>query len=91
MDRKRVSTLSDGPFSSISLLTTTFHSHFSTIASTPENRDRFSSNVAAAVTKFNLDGIDIDWEYPGAQGNPGNTVNPQDSANFLTFLRLLRE
>ncbi|CAE6478866.1 unnamed protein product [Rhizoctonia solani] len=40
--------------------------------------------------KFNLDGVDIDWEYPGVQGAGNNQVSPQDSAHFLTFLQLLR-
>ncbi|KAG8687376.1 hypothetical protein FRC08_011997 [Ceratobasidium sp. 394] len=40
--------------------------------------------------KFNLDGIDIDWEYPGTQGAGNNKVSPSDSTHFLTFLQLLR-
>src|ERR1700761_3797253 len=30
-----------------------------------------------------------DWEYPGESG-AGNTYSPQDTTNFLLFLRLLR-
>ena len=41
-------------------------------------------------TAYNLDGIDIDWEYPGQEGNPGNCVSADDTANFLLFLQLLR-
>jgi chitinase len=39
---------------------------------------------------FHLDGIDIDWEYPGQPGETGNQVNADDSNNFLLFLRQLR-
>jgi chitinase len=41
-------------------------------------------------SQYNLDGIDIDWEYPGQSGYQGNKVSPSDTANFLVFLRLLR-
>jgi chitinase len=36
-----------------------------------------------------LDGIDIDWEYPGQVGG-GNVYDPADTRNFLELLRLLR-
>jgi chitinase len=39
---------------------------------------------------YSLDGIDIDWEYPGQQGNSGNIVSSADTANLLSFLQLLR-
>jgi hypothetical protein len=43
----------------------------------------------SAYTRFNLDGIDIDWEYPNGTG-AGNEKSSNDSANFLKFLKLLR-
>jgi chitinase len=30
------------------------------------------------------------WEYPGKQGIGCNTISPNDSANFLSFLQELR-
>lgn len=39
---------------------------------------------------WNMDGIDIDWEYPGRNGAICNTVSPNDSANYLILLRELR-
>lgn len=39
----------------------------------------------------NLDGIDIDWEYPGRQGAAGNEMDSNDSRNLLAFFQLLRE
>ncbi|KAF9303874.1 hypothetical protein BGZ74_002892 [Mortierella antarctica] len=39
---------------------------------------------------WNMDGIDIDWEYPGRPGAICNTVSPNDSANYLVLLRELR-
>lgn len=65
--------------------------YFSSAVSTPQNRQTFVSNILAVYNQFSLDGIDIDWEFPGQQGNAGNVVSPNDSANYLAFLQLLRE
>ena len=56
-----------------------------------ESRSVFASNIRAFYDTFDLDGIDIDWEYPGQAGNDGNSVSPDDTANFLSFLQLLRQ
>jgi chitinase len=58
--------------------------------STPANRDTFVKNILATYSQYNLDGIDIDWEYPGQSGNQGNTESPSDEENMLEFLKLLR-
>ncbi|RSH80958.1 uncharacterized protein EHS24_008387 [Apiotrichum porosum] len=64
--------------------------YFSTLCASSSKRATFIANIVAAVTKYDLDGIDIDWEYPGAEGADGNAVSSSDSANFLTFLTELR-
>lgn len=64
--------------------------HFSTIMQTASGRTSFVQNCVAAFKKYNLDGIDLDWEYPGAPGASGNAVSPSDTANFLLFLKELR-
>ena len=43
---------------------------FSDMAITREGRSRFVDSAVAAVKKYGLDGVDIDWEYPGV--DPGN-------------------
>jgi chitinase len=63
---------------------------FSAAVATEGSRKQFASNVLDAYNRFALDGIDIDWEYPGQQGNAGNSVSSSDATNFLLFLRLLR-
>ena len=67
-----------------------FYRHFSAAVATEGNRKKFASNILDAYHRFSLDGIDIDWEYPGQQGNPGNGVSSSDAENFLLFLQLLR-
>jgi chitinase len=54
------------------------------------SRQIFAKNIALVYDQFNLDGIDIDWEYPAQPGDPRNYVGANDTANFLEFLRLLR-
>lgn len=65
--------------------------YFSSAVATDESRETFASNIKDAYEKFHLDGIDIDWEYPGQQGSGGNLVDPYDSRNFLSFLQVLRD
>ncbi|WVR07629.1 hypothetical protein IAU60_004671 [Kwoniella sp. DSM 27419] len=65
-------------------------SHFSPMCKSESNRRTFINNVLAAYHLYNLDGIDIDWEYPGTTGADGNAVSSQDSANFLLLLQELR-
>ncbi|EJD53756.1 glycoside hydrolase [Auricularia subglabra TFB-10046 SS5] len=64
--------------------------HFSDAVSNEKNRKTFVSNIVTVFNQYQLDGIDIDWEYPGEMGQDGNIVSSQDAANFLTFLQMLR-
>lgn len=64
--------------------------HFSEAALTPESRRKFSASGIALVKRFALDGIDVDWEYPGQPG-PGISHRPEDRGNFTAMLRSLRE
>ena len=41
---------------------------FTEMTSSEENRNAFIENVRLTLLNFNLDGIDIDWEYPGRVG-----------------------
>ncbi|KAG8902296.1 hypothetical protein FRB99_004658 [Tulasnella sp. 403] len=64
--------------------------YFSSAVSSNTNRQTFAKNILKVYNKFNIDGIDIDWEYPGLEGESGNIVSSSDSSNYLSFLKLLR-
>jgi chitinase len=38
-----------------------------------------------------FDGIDLDWEWPGSDGNVGNVVRPEDKANFTLLAAEFRK
>ena len=40
---------------------------FRNAVSSAANRQTFASNLVAFVNQYKLDGVDIDWEYPGEQ------------------------
>ncbi|PPR07215.1 hypothetical protein CVT26_012648 [Gymnopilus dilepis] len=64
--------------------------HFSSVMATDHLRESFVNNVVAAYQTYQLDGIEIDWEYPGHSGSSANKPRADDTANFLEFLRSLR-
>ena len=37
-----------------------------------------------------FDGIDIDWEWPGSEGNVGNVIRPADKQNFTLLMAEFR-
>ncbi|KAH9943511.1 glycoside hydrolase [Epithele typhae] len=65
--------------------------YFSAAVATAQSRATFARNLLALYRQFALDGVDIDWEYPGQPGAPGNAVSARDTDNLLAFLTLLRQ
>lgn len=63
---------------------------FSDAALTPASRYNFARNVKELINEYNLDGIDIDWEYPGSSAS-GIKSRPQDKENFTLLLTALRD
>ncbi|KAF1973227.1 putative glycosyl hydrolase, family 18 [Bimuria novae-zelandiae CBS 107.79] len=53
----------------------------------PANRETFKNNIVAFVKEHNLDGVDLDWEYPGAPDIPD--IPTDDPQNGLNYYRLL--
>ncbi|KAH7018493.1 chitinase 18-4 [Microdochium trichocladiopsis] len=53
---------------------------FSDAARTAEGQKRWAANVAAMVKDTGADGVDIDWEYPGGNGEDYKTVPNEEKA-----------
>ncbi len=64
--------------------------NFSDAALTEASRETFAQSAVALMTRFALDGLDIDWEYPGQPGED-NVYREADRENFTLLLRTLRE
>lgn len=64
---------------------------FSEMAATPEGRAKFVDSAMAMVEKYNLDGIDVDWEYPGYSHTPGVNVRPDDGDHYTELLKELKK
>lgn len=57
----------------------------------PSEADNFVNAVVAFVENNNLDGVDFDWEYPGAPDIPGIPAGQKsDAPNYLEFLKGVR-
>ncbi|KFY17053.1 hypothetical protein V492_00913 [Pseudogymnoascus sp. VKM F-4246] len=57
----------------------------------PANRETFATNVVQFLKDNSLDGLDFDWEYPGATDIPNSVPgSPDDGANYLAFLQSVR-
>jgi chitinase len=67
----------------------TWSGGFSDAALTGASRERFVRSAVAFVERHGLDGLDIDWEYPGLPGNK-NVHRPEDKTNFTTLMAALR-
>ena len=63
--------------------------NISRAASTPEGRAKLIASIIDSIQKYHLDGVDIDWEYPGQFPAPGISSS-QDRLNYMAFMRELR-
>jgi chitinase len=68
----------------------TWSGRFSDAVLTDTSRQRFVASAVAIVKKFDLDGIDIDWEYPSLPGDKGNICRPEDKHNYTLLFKELR-
>lgn len=65
--------------------------NFSDAVLSDTSRQAFAQSAVAILKRFNLDGIDIDWEYPDMNG-AGNIHRKEDKQNYtLMFMELRRQ
>jgi chitinase len=62
---------------------------FSDAASTEISRATFAQSAVDLIARNDVDGIDLDWEYPGLPG-PGIRYRSEDKRNFTLLLQTLR-
>ncbi|MET1072149.1 MAG: glycosyl hydrolase family 18 protein [Umezawaea sp.] len=91
----------------ISLGGWTYSKYFSDVAATDASRKKFVASCLDIYIKGNLpvhggaggpgsaagifDGIDLDWEWPGAEGHAGNHHSPADKANNTLLIAEFRK
>ena len=64
--------------------------HFSDAALTDQSRQVFIESALGLIQRYQLDGLDIDWEYPD-QAGAGNVHRREDTVNFTLLMQGLRE
>jgi chitinase len=62
--------------------------NFPSVAANPALRTVFTRSCMDAMRRYDFDGIDIDWEYPGYAAHKGA---PADKDNFTALLQLLKD
>jgi chitinase len=60
---------------------------FSIMTSSQGNRAKFISGLMQFMKTYGFDGVDLDWEYPGADDRGGVAA---DTANYVSFAQELR-
>ena len=67
----------------------TWSKNFSDATLSDTSTRNFALSAVDIVSKYNLDGIDIDWEYPGMIGD-SNVYRPEDKQHYTALFKELR-
>ncbi len=68
----------------------TWSKNFSDAVLTDTSARNFAKSAVEIVAKYDLDGVDIDWEYPGMQGD-SNVFRPADKEHYTNLFKNLRQ
>lgn len=63
---------------------------FTDAAATAESRAKFAQSCKEMIDRFDLAGIDLDWEYPVNAGWGEIAGKPEDKQNFTLLLKEIR-
>ncbi|MFM0671719.1 glycoside hydrolase family 18 protein [Paraburkholderia sediminicola] len=65
---------------------------FHWVVADPARRETLINSILDLFERFPMfAAIDLDWEYPAAEGNDGNTYSDSDTPNFQALVRELRQ
>jgi len=67
----------------------TWSKNFSDAVLTDSSTYYFAKSAVDIVTQYNMDGVDIDWEYPGMMGD-SNVYRPEDKEHYTLLFKDLR-
>lgn len=68
----------------------TWSGNFSDAVLTPSSRAKFARTSVEIVADYDLDGVDIDWEYPGQIGD-NNVFRPEDKQHYTLMFEAIRK
>ncbi len=63
---------------------------FSEMAASKDYRAAFAADCRRMIDEFNLDGIDIDWEYPTSK-MADISASPDDTDNYTLLMQAIRQ
>ncbi len=54
-------------------------------------RNMIAKTTVELFKKYDIDGLDLDWEYPAIEGYPGHKFDSTDKNNFTELVKALRK